>query len=225
MENLIELFQQRLDNYSKNHNAVVVEARETLRRLQKSSFPACVAGGWGRDILLGVAPKDIDVFVSPLYLSLETEEVVKLQVTAKDMQEVFQEKSEVVVLDADYLTESNIRSDVEALIKFELVDIICMKTSLQETISNFDCSVCQCCVILTEAGDLEFTVSEDFLEFLKSGVIYTYSHTPVREDHKLRLSMKYPSAIWKEKDAPSENYFGVGVIRAEDIHGVVTCQK
>lgn len=176
-----------------------------------------IGGGWVRDVLFGIIPKDIDVF-----LAYRTD---NFAYEPTNLPNNFKMK---VCLNADY---GAFRDGVLYLEKFEdiyandttdvgtTVDILHMLSSgvvsnsaINDIVSGFDCSICQVYAKVELIGDmissqdgLCFYVSSHFLEGYKNRVIYHYEDIPVREDHRDRMIAKFPDYTWESKTKDSRD--------------------
>lgn len=155
-----------------------------LQTLKDGCIDGIVAGGWIRDKLNGVEPKDLDIFV---------------------LGEPDRHHVEVTMMNCDFHTwndtphyygnyeNNDMRDDVVGVTKYKErdLDIIIMKQdSPIEVISNFDVSVCQLYGVLND-GKIDVYATADYMEFLDNGTIYEYTNIPTSEDHLDRVRAKY----------------------------------
>ncbi len=167
-----------------------------------STNRAYVAGGWLRDYLLGVEPKDIDIFIaSPSKAPFSTSSY-----TSNVLFDHYGWKVNCH-LTSEYVENSSLREEVDYLLKYtsEDVDVIGMKTGLFEFLNNFDMSICQVYGELVD-GEIKIYASKEFTDFKKDKIIHQYEHILQREDHVARVVEKYPDAQFVSTPSPSGEY-------------------
>jgi hypothetical protein len=162
-------------------------ALDVLKIAKRQGVNAFIGGGYVRDTLLNVTPKDIDVFVLG--------------------------HNDLTLAPYGYDWPShlggsgdNLREDVIGIEKYENKDldiIYLSQDSYVRACNNFDLSICQCYGILSEdESSIDFYVSEDFEEFQKNNIIYQYSNIKTTQSHIDRVKEKYPDAEYKVKSLP-----------------------
>lgn len=163
----------------------VVCVLETLNELDNCE--ACIAGGWLRDKLNGVQPKDVDVFVCGEITRGEIENSLFFKYIG----------SPSLMLTPKYYgnyEECDMRDDVVGVLKYEKVnlDIIRMSSkNVEDIIDNFDVSVCQIYGKLNELGQIDVYVSRQYMDWVDHGIIYHYTNIPTSESHLNRVREKY----------------------------------
>lgn len=153
-----------------------------LKSLNKQpGIDAVVAGGWVRDKLNGLEPKDIDIFVMD-----GNQQFVKYTMEREGF---FHDTPRYY---GNY-ENCDMRDDVEGVLKYKDydLDIIFMEQlDIEEVVENFDVSVCQVWAVL-EGDDLVMYASKDFMDWKEKGIIYQYTDIPTTEDHLNRVREKY----------------------------------
>lgn len=153
-----------------------------LKRLNDYSIPGFVAGGWIRDMVNGIEPKDIDIFVPNGY------ETFHRQIRSCLMYEVIEHPRYY----PNY-QDFDMRDDVIGVLKYKQsdIDIIIMDHhSVEDIIFNFDVSVCQIYGKLGDSG-IDVFASEDYLDWVQRGIIYKYTDIPTTENHLERVRSKF----------------------------------
>lgn len=175
------------------------EVKDILIKLHNLGLKAYVAGGFVRDYLNGITPKDIDVFVIG---NVHQDDYLK-----QELLNTFG----VGKWYKNYNT-MDMRDDVISLLKIDSIDldIIFMKYykgdnifyldkySIIDTIRNFDVSLCQCYIQLNN-GELEFYVSEDYMDWKNNKICYRYIDVETTDNHLDRVKAKFGIDSFVEK--------------------------
>ncbi len=160
-----------------------LEVIETLTKLLKSlGYKAIVGGGWIRDVLNGVEPRDIDIFL----LNESSEEAIDEELI-KGLHR-FGTSTKTI----RKYGNCKMREDVNFVIKCSEfnADIISVKGDIYETISSFDTSICQVFGYVV-CGKLYVFSSDDYQCWKSDNVVLRYEDLDTRDDHLDRLSRKY----------------------------------
>lgn len=163
-----------------------------LKTFKYHNIDAFISGGWLRDNLNNIIPKDLDIFINNSELIY-------------DIMSCF-DKTEYKSYPETYSNHlySNMREDVISVIKYEELnlDFIIMKnTTCEGVVSNFDTSICQIYAKLSDdEKTLDVFVSNEFLEYIKNRIIYLYTNIDTSEDHINRIKSKFFNATFIEKE-------------------------
>lgn len=169
---------------------------------ENPNHKAFVAGGWLRDVLNGVTPKDIDIFVVGENLTLDN--VKSLNPTQFSMVRTMHNSG-----------NSNFRDDVIGVNQFPEhgVDVICMRVNtVEQVVENFDVSICQIAGVLN--GDhIDVYATDDYLDWGRKHVIYQYTDIPTTDNHLDRVRAKYNVELTEATSKP------VSLIKIGELHG------
>lgn len=171
-------------------NTSTIEIREVLFKLNQYGLEAIVAGGYVRDMLLGIESKDVDYFI------------LNSHDGARDIVEssTFGTRSQYY---GNY-ENNDMRDDVIGVtkIKSKNIDFVYMKTDLESTLYNFDVSICQCLIKLV-GDNLVVYATKDFLEWQTSGIIYRYVNIPTSHCHLTRIKNKFNVELTESNNSNS----------------------
>ncbi len=184
------------------------KAKTQLEILERMGLEVYIAGGFVRDILNGIEPKDIDIFVIGSDGS-------KCATTVATINDQYQESG------CSWYTNygnSVVREEVQSIFKVgEELDIVFMQPSyyhqigflnfvvknyeITDAVLDFDVSICGCYAELNEEGDLDIFVTEDYMDWVDKGVIYRYTNIPTTDGHLQRVADKFKTPLtMKEVD-------------------------
>ena len=157
-----------------------------LKDYQSAGLNAFVAGGYVRDAILNKPQKDIDMFVIGDFdeNKIDTAHSIKPNRWGLLTKPYYKIKN---------YSNMNIREDVLEIYKFDdlNIDVMVMNCStIEQVLGNFDLSICQCACVL-EGDELVYKVSEDFLDYIKSGTIYRYIDIDTHDNHLDRMKDKF----------------------------------
>lgn len=159
-----------------------------LEIFDDNGFPEVfVGGGWVRDVVSGVTPRDIDIFVKDYHIDNDPH-----------MEDVLRG---AFWCDPKYMPNyenSSFREDVNFVLNIPSheVDIISVKGDMRETISKFDTSICQIAAKLVD-GELVVSCTKDFESWANDGEIYRYVDLVTREAHLDKIKDKFGIAGFK----------------------------
>lgn len=155
---------------------------------RRNSGKAVVAGGWVRDKLNGIEPKDMDIFVMSGNRDLIEHDL----------------ELNGFYGNARYFgnyENCDMRDDVEGVLQYHRLgmDIVFMEQfDIEEVVENFDVSVCQIWAEL-EDDSLVVYASRDYMDYKERGIIYQYSDIPTTDDHLNRIRAKYGTELTQIK--------------------------
>lgn len=140
-----------------------------------------VGGGWVRDVVSGITPRDIDIFVKDYDIA--------------DDWKVEKELLGAFWCDPKYMPSyenSSFRDDVNFVLNIPSheLDIISVKGDMRETVSKFDTSICQIAAKLVD-GELVVSCTKDFEAWADDGEIYQYIDLVTREAHLDKIKNKF----------------------------------
>lgn len=154
-----------------------------LQKLNTNGVTAFVAGGWVRDYMNAVKPKDIDIFV--VGNGVTVDELKSIDIDYFGITRTFG--------NSESSGNSGMREDVVGVVKYDDldVDIVVMKApTMEDVVNNFDVSICQIVGVL-EGDTISVYATDDYLDWGRKGVIYHYTDIPTTENHLERVRKKY----------------------------------
>lgn len=182
MRNLLELIK-----VNRPHKEEVIEL---LNKLNKgcNGFKAYVAGGWLRDIDNGIDPKDADIFICPTQEEEIPHELVY------DLTRNF--KTETIRSFHPNYEGGQMREDVSYVIKCDVYDMVVMHTRIEETIRNFDVSICQIYGFV-EDGEIKCVNTRQYDDYKLNNIIWQYDDIKTTDNHIERVKEKFPNTTFK----------------------------
>lgn len=144
---------------------------------------AFVAGGWVRDKMNCVEPKDVDIFVVGNGVSVESVKSINLDYFG--ITQTFG--------NSEGSGNSGMRDDVIGVLKYDDIDVdivVMRSTTVDGVVSNFDVSICQV-VGLLEGDKISVYATDDYLDWGRKDVIYQYIDILTTQRHLDRVRVKY----------------------------------
>lgn len=183
---------------------MIEKAKEVLRDLKNCGYEAYVAGGFIRDILNGIAPKDVDVFITGQVDGSVSAKVLQRQHGGRWFRNY---------------GDMDMRDDVHGVLKVDdTLDIIMMESfkpnatligpntyDIYDTVKNFDVSICGCFGKLVGDG-LEVYVTDDYLDWKDKGIIYHYTNIMTTQNHLDRIKNKFNVELTPKEMPDSMNF-------------------
>lgn len=174
--------------------------KQELKRLEQCNEDVFLAGGCIRDYYFNKPIKDYDIFVlnKNNYCELELHSIYDKNNLTFHTSKFYRNYEDGVMRDDVHGVYQKINWDLDFSITLDVDYIVMRSSSIEETIFNFDTSICQCYGVL-EGDELVYYASEDFLEYERNNVIYFYPDIETCDGHIARVKKKFPNAIYKEK--------------------------